>query len=88
MKPSKVNILGMYLDEWKVDSCIAHFGIGDNWATLYDIESESPNNGHATTLLAEAKCFYEKSGKKVGGSVALNPAMKKIYKKLGYIEYA
>jgi hypothetical protein len=34
-----------------------------------------------------AKEYYEKQGKKVGGTVALHPAISKIYKKLNYIEY-
>ena len=87
MIPTKVNILGMELDEWKIDSCIAHFGVGNDWATLYDIQSDNQGKGHATTLLAEAKSFYQKAGRKIGGTVALNPRMRKIYKKLGYVEY-
>ena len=77
----------MELDEWKVGSCIAHFGTGGNWATLYDIWSGEQGKGHATKLLEKAKDYYEKQGKKVGGSVALNNRMKFIYKKVGYVEY-
>ena len=87
-KPYKVvMILGMPLHQWEVDSCVAHFGIGDLWATLYDIESLDKQKGHATKLLTEAKAYYEKQGKVVGGSIALHPAMQNLYKKLNIIEY-
>lgn len=88
MKPKKIMVLGMGLDEWNFASCTAHFGVGDDFATLYDIESKIKGRGHATTLLREAKTYYEAQNKKVGGTVALNPVMKKIYKILGYREYA
>jgi hypothetical protein len=87
MKPQKVNILGMELDEWKLDSSVAHFGVGSDWATLYDIQSSIKEKGHATMLLKEAKSYYQSQNKKVGGSVALNPIMRKIYKKLNIKEY-
>jgi hypothetical protein len=83
----KVNILGMELDEWKFESCTAHFGTGEDWATLYDIRSEKEGKGHATELLKRAKSYYEKQGKKFGGDVALNNRMKSIYKKLNIKEY-
>lgn len=87
MNPVKVNILGMKLDEWKVDSCIAHFGVGYNWATLFDIWSDERNKGHATKLLKVAKEYYESQKKVVGGTIALNPIMSKIYDKLKIKEY-
>ena len=87
MNPKKVNILGMDLDEWRFASCTAHFGVGDAWATLYDIESLIKCRGHATSLLREAKAYYEKQGKKFGGSVALNSQMRKIYRNLKIQEY-
>ena len=87
LKPQKVNILGMELDEWKYKSCIAHFGVGDNWATLFDIKSEEKNKGHATKLLIESKIYYLAQSKSVGGSVALNRVMNHLYHKLGYKEY-
>ncbi len=82
-----VNIMGMELEEWENESCIAHFGIGDDWATLYTIESKEKNKGHATYLLIEAKKYYENQGKKFGGSVALNEIMKRIYHNLRITEY-
>lgn len=87
MNPTKEIIMGMALDRWEIDSCIAHFGTGDNWATLYDIESTEKQAGHATKLLLEAKEYYTKQGKVFGGSVALNPGMRRLYKKLGMVEY-
>ena len=77
----------MELEQWSYKSCLANFGIGDNWATLYDIKSEKEGNGHATALLTAAKRFYEEQGKKFGGSVALNPRMRNLYIKLGIEEY-
>ena len=79
--------LGMELEEWTLNGCIAQFGVGDDWATLYIAMSENPGRGDATQLLLEAKEHYEAQGKKVGGSVAINPAMRHIYEKLGYEEY-
>lgn len=82
-KPYKVvMILGMPLHRWNVNSCEAEFGVGDTWATLYSIRSGIEGKGHAMKLLVEAKAYYEKQGKIFGGTVALNPAMKHIYKKL------
>ena len=93
-KPSKERVtmtkteqMGMVLDEWRHESCMAQFGTGKDWATLYSIQSREKRKGHATKLLLKAKDYYEKKGKKVGGSVALNPVMKELYKKVGYIEY-
>ena len=79
--------MGMELDEWKEGSCIARFGTGHNWATLYQIDSLEEGKGHATKLLRKAKRFYESEGLKVGGSVALNERMRGIYKKVDYEEY-
>ena len=87
MKKEKKNIMGMELDEWTNKSCIAHFGVGDDWATLYDIQSREEGKGHATELLKEAKTYYENQGKEFGGNVALNERMRKIYRELGIKEY-
>lgn len=87
MKISPVNVLGMDLIRWQYESCTGDFGIGDNWATLYTIESGEENKGHATELLKAAKEFYEGEGKKFGGSVALSEKMRKLYIKLGIKEY-
>ena len=85
MTPKKIHILGMELDSWQYGSCTAHFGVGDTWATLYTIESKEPGRGHAKRLLKAAMRFYK--GKRFGGTVALNPVMRKLYQKLGIQEY-
>ena len=82
-----VKVMGMELERWTYMSCSADFGVGNNWATLYLIESSDRNKGHATYLLREAKNHYEKLGKTFGGTVALNPIMESIYLKLGIKEY-
>jgi len=87
MEHKMVNIMGMELEEWIHKSCIADFGVGNDWATLYNIESKEKNKGHATELLIEAKKYYENEGKIFGGNVALNDVMKNIYKKLNITEY-
>jgi hypothetical protein len=87
MTRENINILGMPLEQWKHKSCTANFGIGSDWATLYDIKSEDQGKGHATELLIEAKKYYGSLGKKLGGTVAMNDRMKYIYKKLDILEY-
>lgn len=87
MNIKKVICLGMELEEWTHESCTAHFGVGDDWATLYDIESADKGKGHATELLSEAKKHYEKQGKGFAGTVALTPEMAHLYKKLKITEY-
>ena len=87
MNLKKVNILGMELDEIKFASCTAHFGIGPDWATLYDIESQEKGKGHAKALLIKAQKYYEEQGKRFGGTVALNNRMRSLYAKLNIQEY-
>lgn len=83
----RVTEMGMSLDRWVYKSCEAHFGTGIDWATLYDIRSTEPSQGHATALLTAAKKHYESQGKRFGGSVALNKRMAGIYKALDITEY-
>jgi len=88
--PIEVIVLGMPLERWEYQSCTADFGIGEDsepWATLYNIQSSEEGKGHAAALLRAAKEHYVTEGRKVGGSVAIHPAMKHLYRKLGYIEY-
>ena len=87
MNPQKVNVLGMELDEWRYKSCLAHVGVGKDWATIYDIQSQQQGQGHATYLLLIMKSHYEGQAKKFGGSVALNERMARLYKKCGIREY-
>lgn len=88
MKIEKVNIMGMELERWTNESCTADFGVGEDFATLYMIESTEEGKGHATGLLEAAKRHYEAIGKTFGGSVTLNAQMKSIYDRLGIKEYA
>lgn len=83
-----VNIMGMILHEWTNSGCVAHFGVGDDWVTLYDIYSANQGKGEATELLVKAKKYYEEKKLKFGGSVALNERMRNIYNRLGIKEYA
>ena len=87
MNLQKVNVLGMELDEWRNKSCLAHIAIGDNWATIYDIQSQQEGQGHATKLLLIMKSYYEHQRKPFGGSVALNERVAWLYKKCGIREY-
>jgi hypothetical protein len=88
MTQKRVNVLGMELVQWNHESCRAHFAVEEDWATLYDIRSSEPGQGHATELLREAKRFYEAEGRRFGGTVALTDRMKRIYQRLGITEYA
>ena len=88
MTITKQNILGMELEVWQHESCEAQFGVGDDYATLYHIESKEAGKGHATALLTEAKRHYETQGLEFGGSVALSPRMRAIYQRLNIKEYA
>lgn len=85
--PRKVNVLGMELDEWRYQSSLAHVATEEDWATIYDIESQQEGRGHATKLLLIMKAYYESQGKTFGGSVALNERMASLYKKCGIREY-
>jgi hypothetical protein len=82
-----VNVMGCNLVRWSYKGCEVDFGIGDDWATIYSVESKDKGKGYATKLLGVAKAFYEQSGKKFGGTVALNDTMSHIYKKLNIEEY-
>lgn len=82
-----VNVMGMPLVRWSYKGCEVDFGIGEDFATIYSVESKDKGKGYATKLLGVAKAFYEHNGKKFGGTVALNDTMAHIYKKLNIEEY-
>lgn len=82
MKPKKVTILGMELEQWQHESCIANIGVGDNWATIYNIKSIDKGKGHATALLIEMQKYYENLGKTFGSTIALSETMEHLLKKL------
>lgn len=85
VKPAQM--MGMDLIEWKYKSCTAYFEYGPDWVTLISIESTEKRQGHATTLLKTAKKYFEDKNMEFGGSVALNPGMRRIYVRLGITEY-
>ncbi len=89
LKPQKVTTLGMELEQWNFESCSAEFGVNDTekWATLYFILSKERGKGYATEVLKQAKEYYEKKSYKFGSSVALNPGMEHVLKKLNITEY-
>lgn len=88
MNPEKINRMGMSLDEWTHKSCVATIGVGEDWATVYSIDSSERRKGHGTELLIEMKKYYESQGKKFASSIALNDGMRRILKKLNIHEYA
>ena len=77
----------MDLMEFRHKSCWAHIAEFEDTATIYMIGSSEPGKGHATELLKEAQEYYKGEGKELRGSVALNPTMSHIYRKLGIFEY-
>ncbi len=85
--PTKVLVLGMKLDRWVVDSCVADIGVGNDWATVYLIISAEQGKGHAHKLLTMARKYYENKGKVFGSSVALNSRMEGILKELNITNY-
>lgn len=89
IETKEISMMGMPLVEWKYRSCTANFGVSEEekYATLYEIISLEQGKGHATYLLTAAKKFFEDTGYKFGGSVALNDRMKSIYKRLNIEEY-
>jgi len=87
MEHKTENAMGMPLEIWRHKSCEMQIGKGEDWATVYLIESADKGKGHAQELLTEAKKHYEGLGIRFGGSVALNPVMRHIYQKLNIFEY-
>ena len=85
METKQIHRMGMDLTEATHKSCTATFGVGDNWVTIYHIESSEPNKGHATELLTEARKHFV--GKTMGSSVALNNTMRHLLRKLKIPEY-
>lgn len=87
--PVKEYHLGMELEIWRTagGDCIAEFGTGENWATLYGIRSGTQGKGQATAVLERAKQHYLSQNKRFGSSVALNERMRGILQRLGITEY-
>ena len=87
MEVKQQNIMGMTLDVCTHKSCRATIGVGEDFASVYSIESEEKGKGHATELLIEAKKKYEGEGKRFGSTIALNGVMKRILIKLDIPEF-
>jgi len=79
--------MGMSLTKITYKSCTARIGVGDNWATIYSIESDEQGKGHCQELCKQAKEYYSQHEKVFGSTVALNPTMKHILIKLEIPEY-
>lgn len=83
----KITEMGMELDLWKYESCVCRMGVGEDFATIYHIESEDKNKGHATMLIKIMRIIYFGEKKEFATSVALSAPMKHIVKKLNLTEY-
>lgn len=77
------------LYKWKYCRAMVYENLPEKWATVSLIEThpEHRNQGQATEMMLFLKKMYEKNGFKFGGTVALNPAMKRVYEKTGIKEY-
>lgn len=77
------------LERWQTvgGDCVADFGTGPDWATLYSIESKTEGLGQATAVLTAARAHYEAAGKRFGSSVALNARMRSLLRQLNIREY-
>jgi len=87
MKIKQAKIMGMELDHCTFESCTAAVGTGDDWATIYYMESIIRGQGHGTQLLTDMKKHYESQGKVFGSSVAVSEVMGKLLVKLNIPEY-
>lgn len=79
--------MGMVLDSCSYESCTAEVGVGEDFATIYYIESKEQNKGHATELINRMRIHYETQGKEFATSAALSPQMKHLVQKLNLKEY-
>ena len=82
-KPIKV--MGMDLTAFKYKGVFGQLGEEKDWATIYHIESTNPNKGECQECLRLLKEKYK--DKMFGCSIALNPKMQHILKKLKIKEY-
>lgn len=80
-----VNALGMDLLHVTFGGVEAQFGEGDDWITLYEVHSANEGRGEVQEMLKRMMARYK--GKRFGGSIALCPAMRHIYRKLEIREY-
>ena len=87
MEITKDLSMGFVCDKCTHESCTAIVAIGDEWATIYSIESKTEDKGHASELLVEMKKHYEALGKEFGSTVALNKKMRYLLEKFQIKEY-
>jgi hypothetical protein len=85
MTLTDAEVLGMPLTKFEYKGVYGHLSEGDDWATIYNIQSANPGNGEAQEALMILKNLY--SDKRFGSTVALNPTMKHILEKLEITEY-
>jgi hypothetical protein len=81
----KVIALDMPLLEFQWKGVTVYVAEGDDWATIYLVQSENEGKGECQELLKLLKKRFK--DKDFGGSVALNPIMRHIYRKLKIPEY-
>ena len=87
IKFRNVQSLGMSLTQVTYKTCNATIATGNDWATIYSIQSSEEGKGHCQELCKQAKEYYSQHGKVFGSTVALNSAMKHILQKLEIEEY-
>lgn len=77
------------MHKWKHCRAMVYADDVDMWATVSFIETHPDfrNQGEATELMDFLKRLYHISGHDFGGTVALNPAMSRVYEKTGVREY-
>ena len=74
---------------WKYCRAMVYENAEEKWATvsLIETKSEYQNQGHATELMLFLKAYYGQKQYDFGGTVALNPAMSRVYEKTNVKEY-
>lgn len=89
----EINFAGMPLVQYTANHVrvIVAEGVqnGRKWATIYEVVCEPifRNQGRTQAILSVLKRKYEADQYVFGGTVALNPTMAHIYKKLNIKEY-
>lgn len=79
------------LYKWKHCRAMVYVNDEEKWATVSLIETHPShqNKGEATELMMFLKELYQdRQHYTFGGTVALNPAMSRVYEKSGVKEYA
>lgn len=76
--------------KWKYCRAMVYVNDEEKWATVSLIETHQDhrNKGMATELMLFLRKLYGGKGYTFGGTVALNPAMSRVYEKTGVTEYS